>query len=161
MENIRVKLDESDKMPGWKFSEYEMRGVPLRLELGPKDIEKNQCVVVRRDNRSKQFIPLDEIETRIPEILAEIQKDMLEKAREMRDKKTYIIKTMDEFISICEKTPGFIKAMWCGNEACEEGIKEKTGASARCIPFDQEKLSDRCVCCGEKAEKLVYWGKAY
>lgn len=161
MENIRVKLDESDKMPGWKFSEYEMRGVPLRLELGPKDIEKNQCVVVRRDNRSKQFIPLDEIETRIPEILAEIQKDMLEKAREMRDKKTYIVKTMDEFISICEKTPGFIKAMWCGNEACEEGIKEKTGASARCIPFDQEKLSDRCVCCGEKAEKLVYWGKAY
>jgi len=161
MGTIRVKLDDSDKMPGWKFSEYEMRGVPLRLELGPKDIEKNQCVVVRRDNRNKMFIPFDEIEIRIPEILAEIQKDMLERARDMRDKKTYSVKTMDEFISICDKTPGFIKAMWCGNEACEEEIKEKTGASSRCIPFDQEKLSEVCVCCGEKAQKLVYWGKAY
>jgi len=161
MKNIRVKLDDSDKMPGWKFSEYEMRGVPLRLELGPKDIEKNQCVVVRRDNREKMFIPLDEIESRIPEILAGMQKDLLKKAGEMRDKKTYICKTMDEFISTCEKTPGFIKAMWCGNEACEEEIKEKTGATARCIPFEQEKLSEHCVCCGEKAQKMVYWGKAY
>ena len=148
-------------MPGWKFSEYEMRGVPLRLELGPKDIEKNQCVAVRRDNRNKLFIPLDEIERRIPELLDEIQADMLEKARDMRDKKTYICRTIDEFITTCEETPGFIKAMWCGNEACEEEIKEKTGATARCIPFEQEKLSDYCVCCGEEAQKLVYWGKAY
>jgi prolyl-tRNA synthetase len=158
---VRVKLDDSDKMPGWKFSEYEMRGVPLRLELGPKDIEKNQCVAVRRDNRNKLFIPLDEIERRIPELLDEIQADMLEKARDMRDKKTYICRTIDEFITTCEETPGFIKAMWCGNEACEEEIKEKTGATARCIPFEQEKLSDYCVCCGEEAQKLVYWGKAY
>lgn len=159
--SIRVGLDDSDKMPGWKFSEHEMRGVPLRLELGPKDIEKNQCVIVRRDTGEKMFVSLNDIETRIPEILSQMQRDLLEKARNMRDQKTYKAKDMDEFSDICEKTPGFIKAMWCGDQSCEETIKDKTGASARCIPFTQEKISDSCVCCGKPAKQMLYWGKAY
>lgn len=158
---VRVDLDDSDKMPGWKFSEHEMRGVPLRLELGPKDIENNQCVIVRRDTREKLFISLDELEARIPEILKDMQQALLEKARNMRDQKTYTAADMDEFSAICENNPGFIKAMWCGDRACEDQIKEKTSATARCIPFNREKLADTCVCCGKPARHMVYWGKAY
>ncbi|MDF2522680.1 MAG: prolyl-tRNA synthetase, partial [Clostridiales bacterium] len=157
----RVKLDDSDKMPGWKFSEHEMRGVPLRLEIGPKDIEKNQCVIVRRDTREKIFVSLEELETKVPQLLAELQSTLLEKARTLRDKKTYSVKTMDDFAKVVEETPGFIKAMWCGDRACEESVKEKTGATARCIPFEQEQISDKCLCCGKDAKHMVYWGKAY
>lgn len=157
----RVKLDDSDKMPGWKFSEYEMKGIPLRLEIGPKDIEKNQVVLVRRDNREKIFVSMDELEEKISEVLKQIQKDLLEKARQHRDAHTYVAKNMEEFEKIINETPGFIKAMWCGNEACEDLIKEKTGATARCIPFEQEQISEHCVCCGKEAKHMVYWGKAY
>jgi len=157
----RVKLDDSDKMPGWKFSEYEMKGIPLRLEVGPKDIEKNQVVLVRRDNREKVFVSIDELEEKVSEILKQIQKDLLEKARQHRDAHTYVAKNMEEFEKIINETPGFIKAMWCGNEACEDLIKEKTGATARCIPFEQEQISEHCVCCGKEAKHMVYWGKAY
>jgi prolyl-tRNA synthetase len=159
--NVRVKIDDSDKMPGWKFSEHEMRGVPLRLEVGPKDIEKNQVVVVRRDNREKLFVSMDELETKIPEILEDVQNGLLEKARQLRDKKTYVAKTLDEFEKIVNETPGFVKAMWCGDRACEDAVKEKTSATARCIPFEQEQLSDTCMCCGKPAKHMVYWGKAY
>ena len=158
---LRVDLDDSDKMPGWKFSEHEMRGVPLRLELGPKDIDNNQCVIVRRDTREKLFISLDDLETRIPEILDNMQQALVEKARSMRDQKTYAAVNMDEFSAICENNPGFIKAMWCGDRACEDQIKEKTSATSRCIPFEREKLADTCVCCGKPARHMVYWGKAY
>lgn len=157
----RVRMDDSDKMPGWKFSEYEMRGVPLRLEIGPKDIEKNQCVLVRRDTREKVFVSLDELETKVPQLLSEIQTALLEKARALRDEKTYSAVTLEEFTQVVENTPGFIKAMWCGNQACEDQVKEKTGATARCIPFQQEKLADHCLCCGKPAKHMVYWGKAY
>jgi prolyl-tRNA synthetase len=158
---VRVELDDSDKMPGWKFSEYEMKGVPFRLEIGPKDIENNQVILVRRDTREKIKVAMDELEIKIPELMDTLQKDLLEKARQMRDSKTYIAKNMDEFKDIITNTPGFIKAMWCGDEACEIKIKEETGATARCIPFEQEHLSDTCVCCGKSADKMVYWGKAY
>lgn len=157
----RVGIDESDKMPGWKFSEYEMKGVPVRLEIGPKDIEKNQVVLVRRDTREKLFVSMDELETKLPELLAEIQTALLEKARDMRDRKTYVVKTLDEFEKVINETPGFIKAMWCGDRACEDLVKEKTGATARCMPFEQEQLSDACLCCGKPAQQMVYWGKAY
>jgi prolyl-tRNA synthetase len=157
----RVGIDESDKMPGWKFSEYEMKGVPVRLEIGPKDLEKNQVVLVRRDTREKLFVSMDELETRLPELLAEIQTALLEKARDMRDSKTYVAKTMEEFEKTINETPGFIKAMWCGDRSCEDLIKEKTGATARCMPFEQEQLSDSCLCCGKSAKQMVYWGKAY
>lgn len=159
--SVRVGVDESDKMPGWKFSEYEMRGVPIRLEIGPKDIAKDQCVLVRRDNGEKLFVPLTELEVQVYETLRQIQEDMLERARAMRDSKTYEAKTMEEFAETIEKTPGFIKAMWCGDRACEDKIKELTGATARCIPFEQERMGEKCLCCGEPANYQVYWGKAY
>lgn len=157
----RVKVDISDKMPGWKFSEYEMKGVPIRLEVGPKDIEKNQVVLVRRDTREKLFVPMDELETKIPELLEDIHNSMYEAAKKSIEEKTSSVKSMDEFKDVVENKPGFVKAMWCGNTACEEKIKEETGATSRCIPFEQEKITDTCVCCGKKAKEMVYWGRAY
>ena len=157
----RVKIDDSDKMPGWKFSEYEMKGVPLRFEIGPKDIEKNQVVLVRRDTGEKTIVPMDELETKIPELLDEIQNAMFEAAKAVREQKTSVAVNMEEFKDIVENKTGFVKAMWCGDRACEDKIKEDTGATSRCMPFEQENISDTCVCCGKKAEKLVYWGRAY
>ena len=147
----RVRMDDSEQSPGWKFSQYEMKGVPLRLEIGPKDIEKNQCVLVRRDNREKTFVSLDELEAKIPELLEAVRQGMYDKALARREQMTY---TADE-------KPGFIKAMWCGDQACEEKLKEEAGVSSRCMPFEQEHLSDTCVCCGRPAKTMVYWGKAY
>jgi prolyl-tRNA synthetase len=158
---VRVELDDSDKMPGWKFSEHEMKGVPYRLEVGPKDIEKNQVVLVRRDTREKTIVSMDELETKIPELMDILQRDLLEKARDMRDEKTYTATHFEEFKNTVSTTPGFIKAMWCGDEACENKIKEETGATSRCIPFEQEEISDTCVCCGKPAKKMLYWGRAY
>jgi prolyl-tRNA synthetase len=158
---FRVKIDDSDKMPGWKFSEYEMKGVPLRLEIGPKDIEKNQVVLVRRDTREKIFTPIESLEETVDTLLKDIQKSLLEKARELRDKKTYTATTLDEFEQIINSTPGFVKGMWCGEQECEDLVKERTSATARCMPFEQEQISDNCMCCGKPAKSMVYWGKAY
>lgn len=157
----RVGLDDSDKSPGWKFSEHEMKGVPVRLEIGPKDIENNQAVLARRDTGEKVVVSLDNITEEVAKLITTIQKDMLEKARVHRDEHTYVAKTMDEFAHTVEETPGFVKAMWCGDEACELEIKEKTGATSRCMPFEQEEITDTCVCCGKPAKKMVYWGRAY
>lgn len=157
----RVKADTSDNSAGWKFAEYEMKGVPLRLEIGPKDIEKNQCVIVRRDNREKIFVSLDELETRIPELLQAVHDGLYEKALKRREEMTYTAKNLDEMKEIADNKPGFIKAMWCGDLACEEKLKEVAGVTSRCIPFEQEKISDVCVCCGKPADKMLYWGKAY
>lgn len=157
----RVKVDVSDKSPGWKFSEHEMKGVPIRLEIGPKDIEKNQCVLVRRDTREKLFVSLDNIEEEVEVLLHSIQKSLLIKATEHRDKHTSTATTIEVFKKSIEETPGFVKAMWCGALFCEEKIKELTGATSRCMPFEQEIVSKTCICCGEEAETMVYWGKAY
>lgn len=157
----RVKLDDSDQSPGWKFAQYEMKGVPLRLEIGPKDMEKNQCVLVRRDNREKIFVSLDSIEEKIPEILELVRKGMYDKAYKRREEMTYKATTLEELKEIAENKPGFIKAMWCGAKECEEKLKEVSGVSSRCIPFEQEHISDTCVCCGNKADKMLYWGKSY
>lgn len=157
----RVKVDDSDQSPGWKFAQYEMKGVPLRLEIGPKDIEKNQCVLVRRDNREKIFVPLDNIEEEIPKALELVRQGMYDKAYKRREEMTYIAKNLDELKNIADTKPGFIKAMWCGSQECEEKLKEISGVSSRCIPFEQEHLSDECVCCGKKADKMLYWGKSY
>lgn len=161
LSNFRVKVDDSDKSPGWKFSEYEMKGVPIRLEVGPKDIEKNQVVLARRDSGEKIIVSMDNLEEEVTKLLEDIQHSMLENARARRDSKTYVAKNMDEFEKIINETPGFIKAMWCGDQACEDKIKEMTGATSRCIPFEQEEISDTCVCCGKKAKHMVYWGRAY
>ena len=157
----RVKLDDSDQSPGWKFSEYEMRGVPVRIELGPKDIEKNQAVLVSRFDRSKTFVSLDNIEEELSNLLDKIQQQKYDAAHQNRESKTSSAVSYDEFKSIIEEKGGFVKAMWCGDEECENKIKEDTTATSRCIPFEQEELSDKCVCCGKPAKKMVYWGKAY
>jgi prolyl-tRNA synthetase len=157
----RVKMDTSDKMPGWKFSEYEMKGVPIRLEVGPKDIEKNQVVLVRRDTREKYFVPMDELEQRVNGLLEDIHVSLYNRAKDNRAEKTYSAVTLDEFKEIADQKPGFIKAMWCGDRECEEKIKEVAGTTSRCIPFEQEHIHDKCVCCGKEAKHLVYWGKAY
>ena len=157
----RVKVDDSDNTPGWKFAEYEMKGVPLRLEIGPKDIEQGQCVLVRRDNREKAVVPLEELEQRVPELLQQVHDGMYAAALENQREKTYTALTMEELVGIAESKPGYIKAMWCGDRACEEKLKEEAGVSSRCIPFEQEHLGDTCVCCGKPAKALVYWGKAY
>ena len=159
--NFRVKLDDSDKSPGWKFSEYEMRGVPVRLEIGPKDIENNQAVLVSRLTREKIFVSLDNIEVEIENLLEKIQNDMYNAALENRNLKTSVATDYEEFKKIVAEKGGFVKAMWCGDVECEEKIKEDTTATSRCMPFEQENLSDTCICCGKKANKMVYWGKAY
>ena len=138
-----------------------MKGVPLRLEIGPRDIENNQCVVVRRDNREKIFVNLDELTTRIPEILAEYHDALYNKALERRETMTYDAKNLDEMKEIADTKPGFIRAMWCGDRECEDKLKEIAGVTSRCIPFEQEHIGDTCVCCGKKADKMLYWGKAY
>lgn len=157
----RAKIDLSDQTPGWKFSEYEMKGVPLRVELGPKDIEKNQCVIVRRDNRQKYFVSLDNIEEEISKLLADMRDSMYNAALERRERMTYVAHNLDEMIKIADTQPGFIKAMWCGDRECEDALKEKAGVTSRCAPFEQESVGDTCVCCGKPAKKMLYWGKAY
>ncbi len=158
----RAKIDASNNTPGWKFAEYEMKGVPIRLEIGPKDIENNQCVIVTRHNREKTFVSLDELEAMIPQKLEEVRNRIYNAALENRERRTYICNTLDEITkSLEENGDGFVKAMWCGDEACEDKVKEVTGVGSRCIPLEQEQLSDTCVCCGKPAKHMLYWGKAY
>ena len=159
---LRVKVDDSDNSPGWKFAEYEMKGVPVRLEVGPRDIENNSCVLVTRHNREKTFHSLDGIAAAVAEKLEEVRRGLFEKALANREKRTYICKTMDEITEKLEANgDGLVKAMWGGEEACEDEVKEKTGVGSRCIPLAEEKLSDVCVCCGKPAKHMVVWGKAY
>lgn len=158
----RAKIDASENSPGWKFAEYEMKGVPIRVEIGPKDIENNQCVIVTRHNREKTFVSLDELETVIPQKLQEVRDGLYEAALENRERRTYACKTLDEITEALEKNgDGFIKAMCCGSEECESKVKELTGVGSRCIPLDQEQISDTCICCGKPAKHMLYWGKAY
>lgn len=158
---LRTRLDDSDKSPGWKFSEAEMRGIPVRVEIGPKDMENNQCVLVRRDTREKLVVAINEVNDKVQELLQQMQQDMLEKARHHLETHISDATTYDEFKDAVENKPGFIRAMWCESLECEMKIKEDTTATSRCMPFEQEKISDVCVCCGKPAKKLVYWGKAY
>ena len=158
----RVKVDDSDNSPGWKFAEHEMRGVPVRIELGPRDIASGSCVLVRRDNLEKQFLSLDGIEETVKEQLALVTTSLYEKALANRAARTYTATTLEELVSIAGEKNGYIRAMWCGELECELKLKEEADVSSRCIPFgDTEEISDKCVCCGRPAKKLVYWGKAY
>ena len=158
---IRAKVDATDKSPGFKFAEQEMRGIPLRVECGPKDIENGQAVLCRRDTREKYTVSFEELADKVKELLDTIQHDMLERARAHRESHTYVAKNYEEFGEIINSKPGFIKAMWCGDRACEDKIKEDFQATSRCMPFEQEQLSNVCVCCGKPAKKMVYWGRAY
>ena len=159
---FRVKLDTREQYtPGYKFNYWEMKGVPVRLEIGPRDIENGQCVLVRRDTLEKCTVKLDNLEEEITNLLEKIQKNMYEMASNLREKRTSIALNMDEFIEKINTNQGYIKTMWCGDEACEAKIHELTGAKSRCIPFEQENISDTCVCCGKKANKMVIWGRQY
>ena len=158
---LRVKVDDTDKKPGWKFSEQEMRGIPVRVEMGPRDIEAGQAIIVRRDTREKTTVAIESLAEEIKNILDKMQTEMLERARTHREAHTYVATNYDEFKDVVANKPGFVKAMWCGDQACEDKIKEDTTCTSRCMPFAQEQLSDVCVCCGRPAKKMVYWGKAY
>ncbi len=158
---IRVKLDDSDQSPGWKFSEYEMKGVPLRIEIGPRDIAENKCVIVRRDNREKSFVSIDNLVEEVNASLDKLVAALYEKALLHREERTFSAETLDELTSIANEKNGYIKAMWCGELDCELKLKEVADVTSRCIPFGAKPIGDKCVCCGRDAKKLVYWGKAY
>ena len=159
---IRVKLDDSENSPGWKFAEYEMKGVPVRLEIGPRDIEANQCVLVTRHNGEKTSISLENLVSVVQEKLQQVHDGLYQAALENRKNRTYQCRTIEEIQQALEtKGDGFIEAMWCGEESCEDEVKAKTGAGSRCIPIEQKQISDVCVCCGKPAKHMVLWGKAY
>ena len=157
----RVKVDASEQSPGWKFSEYEMKGVPLRVEIGPRDIAENKCVIVRRDNREKSFVSLDNLSEAIAEGLKNLQQAIFEKALQNRENRTFTAENLDELKKIAAENSGYIRAMWCGDLECEMKLKEEADVTSRCMPFGMEPIGDKCVCCGRAAKKLVYWGKAY
>lgn len=159
--NIRADIDLSDKTPGYKFSDQEILGISFRIEIGPKDLENNTVTIVRRDNREKYVVEFDNVVTKIEELIEVMQKDMYNRAKEFLDSHIYEATTMDEMKEKLETNKGFIKAMWCGDENCEDKIKEETGAGSRCIPFDEKHLSDMCICCGKEAKHMVIWGKSY
>ena len=161
LKDFRVKVDETDKSPGFKFAEQEMRGIPLRVEIGPRDIAEGKCVVVRRDTREKITCDIAALPEKIAELLPAIQKDMYERAKKHPEDHTFEAPDKETFEALFEETKGFVKAMWCGSRECEEKIKEDYSVTSRCIPYKQEKLSDVCVCCGKPATKMVYWGRAY
>ncbi len=158
---IRVKMDDSDNSPGWKFSEYEMKGVPLRIEIGPRDIAEGKCVIVRRDNREKSFVQIENLVEEVKAGLCALRDAIYEKALKNRENRTFAAYNLDELKKIADNTSGYIKAMWCGDLECELKLKEAADVSSRCMPFGEEPIGDKCVCCGRDAKKLVYWGKAY
>ena len=159
---LRVKLDDSDQSTGWKFSQYEMKGVPVRLEIGPRDIENNSCVLVSRVTREKKFVSLDNLEEEVNAMLRQVYEELCERARKNREEKTHDAHNHEEFLDIAENKPGFIRAMWCGDSECEDKLKEETGGvKSRCIPFNEENLGEVCVCCGKPAKHMVVWGRQY
>ncbi len=158
---LRVSLDDSDRMPGWKFSEYEMKGVPIRLEIGPRDVANRQCVAVSRDNRQKTFVPLENVAKEIPVLLDALHARMLERAENFMKERIYDVDNLDDFAKTIEEKPGFIRAPWCGSADCEAKIKELTTATSRCLEEDGDVDGRVCVVCGKVAQHSVFWGKAY
>ena len=158
---IRVKSDLSDQSPGWKYAEHEMKGVPLRIEIGPKDIENNQCVAARRDNGEKTNVPLGEVEKIIPELLDEIHDSLLARAKENLVSNIRPAGRLEEVKSILSEHGGFVKAMWCGDPECEKKMKEDAGVTSRCIPLEQERVGDKCAICEKPSDTMVIWGIAY
>ena len=158
---IRARIDASSNSMGWKCAQWEMKGVPVRLEIGPRDIENNVCMAVRRDNGEKVTVGLDELESMIPQVLDQVQQGLFDKAKENLDSHIFAASSVEEAKALQEEHGGFIKTMWCGDLACEEKMKEEAGMSSRCIPFEQEDLGDTCPCCGKPAKHMIYWGIAY
>ncbi len=159
--SFRADIDLSENSPGWKFAQYEMKGVPLRVELGPKDIEAGQCVLVRRDNREKTFVKLEDLESEVARLLGEIHDSLYQKALANRETNTHVAHDMAEMHAVADGGNGFYKTMWCGSLECELKMKEEIGVTSRCMPLEQEHLGDTCVCCGRPAHRMIIWGKAY
>ncbi len=158
---LRVKTDDSDQSNGWKYAEYEMKGVPLRVEIGPKDMEKNQCVIARRDTGEKYFVPLEQLEEKVQALLVEVHDNLYKSAKQRLEENTFAFTRVEDVKAAMEKHTCFAKTMWCGDEACEIAMKELAGVSSRCIPFEQEHLGEVCPVCGKPAKKMVVWGVAY
>ncbi len=159
---FRVEIDAREQVtPGYKFNDCELKGIPVRIEMGPRDIENNQCIIVRRDTLEKITVKLDELEEKLKDIMEDIQKNMYNICKKRMEEKTSIARTLEEFEEKINTNQGYIKAMWCGSAKCEDKIKERTGAHSRCIPEKSEEISDVCVCCGKKAKEMVYWGRQY
>ena len=158
---IRAKMDASEQSMGWKAAEYEMKGIPLRVEIGPKDMEKGQCCSCRRDSREKVFVPLAELEETAVRLLDEVHDALYQRALANRESNTKVCQTLEEVKTFMEENGGFAKTMWCGDLDCELKMKEEAGVSSRCMPLVQEPVGDTCVCCGKPAKKMIYWGIAY
>lgn len=158
---IRVRIDDSDNSHGWKCAQYEMKGVPVRIEIGPRDIANAVCVAVRRDNGEKVSVALSDLATGIPAVLEDVQNALFAKAKKNLDEHIYTACSLEEAKALQQAKGGFIKTMWCGEPECELRMKEEAGMSSRCIPFEQERLSEVCACCGKPARHMIYWGVAY
>ena len=159
---VRVKLDDSDKAPGWKFAEYEMRGVPLRVEIGPKDIEKDQCCIARRDTGEKTFVPLAELENTVAALLDRIHDNMFAMAKKNLEDNTFTAETWEQVKALVEKNGGgFVHTKWCGALECEIAMKEKAGVTSRCMPLRQSGETGRCPVCGKECATDIIWGVAY
>ena len=159
--SFRANIDLSENSPGWKFAQYEMKGVPLRVECGPRDLEAGQCVLVRRDNREKTFVKLEDLESEVARLLGEIHDSLYQKALANREANTHVAHDMAEMHAVADGGNGFYKTMWCGSLECELKMKEEIGVTSRCMPLEQEHLGDTCVCCGRPAHRMIIWGKAY
>ncbi|MBR4952931.1 MAG: proline--tRNA ligase, partial [Oscillospiraceae bacterium] len=158
---IRAKIDVSDNSLGWKCAQYEMKGVPLRVEIGPKDMENGVCVAVRRDNFEKTTINIPELSAKVPELLDAVQQGLFDRAKANLDSHIFEAHSLEEAKALQEENGGFIKTMWCGDLECELAMKEKAGMTSRCIPFEQENIDEVCPVCGKKAKHMIYWGVAY
>ena len=161
-EKYRMECDTRENYtPGYKFNDWEMRGVPVRIEIGPRDIENGECVFVRRDTLEKITVKLSEIDIKLGEILEQIQQNMYNECKANMKRRTSIATNLDEFVEKINTNQGFIKTMWCGSQECEDKIKDLTGAHSRCIPFERENLGNKCVCCGKPANINIIWGRQY
>ena len=158
---VRAQMDDSDQSMGWKAAQYEMKGVPLRVEIGPKDMEKNQCCICRRDSGEKVFVSLDELETKVQELLDSVHNGLYERAKKNLEDHTKVCHTLNEVKQFMDTEGGFAKTMWCGELDCELKMKEQAGVTSRCMPLKQEKVDETCVCCGKPAKHMIYWGVAY
>ena len=160
--NFRCEVDSREQVtPGYKFNDCELKGIPLRIEMGPRDIENGKCILVRRDTLEKREVEIANIEEEVKNTLEDIQKSMYEACEKRIEERTQVALDLKEFEEKINKKQGYIKAMWCGDVACEDKIKDLTGARSRCIPYEEEKLSDKCVCCGKEAKYMVVWGRQY
>lgn len=161
-EKYRIECDTRESYtPGYKFNEWEMKGVPVRIEIGPRDIEKGECIFVRRDTFEKITVKLEEIETKLGEVLENIQENMYNECKKNMEKRTSIAENLNEFVEKINTNQGFIETMWCGKQECEDKIKELTGAHSRCMPFNQKQIGNKCVCCGAPAKIFMIWGRQY